>query len=109
MLYQDDEFDGQVIEHLLATVSGIPETDPKFYRPAKFSNASVRVTTVDTPSTIAGWAFEGDDTMCPHCDATFGHTILCPLLNRTIAEARSALFTPTEADHIQAHALGIQL
>jgi hypothetical protein len=48
--------------------------------------------------------------LCPHCQSAQGHTILCPTINRAIAEARSALNgNATEQDAILAHALGVKL
>jgi hypothetical protein len=41
-----------------------------------------------TASVLAGDALEADN--CIHCHASYGHTILCPILNREAAEAKSA-------------------
>jgi hypothetical protein len=46
---------------------------------------------------------------CEYCGSLSGHLRQCGLLNRNTAEAHATLFTPTEADVIAAHALGIDL
>ena len=43
--------------------------------------------------------------LCPHCQSAQGHTILCPTINRAIAEARSARLS--EADNIRLTSLGV--
>jgi hypothetical protein len=88
-----------------------------FYRPNKWSTGHLlveaasqteqRITVADTPSSVGVSRYEADN--CVHCHAAYGHTIQCPLLNRAVAEIRSALFSPTEADKIAAHGLGIIL
>ena len=66
------------------------------------------VTVTDTHQTPSTSALEADN--CEHCHASYGHTILCPLLNRNIAEAQSALNgSASEQDKVHAHALGIIL
>ena len=61
-----------------------------------------------TASVLAGDALEADN--CIHCHASYGHTILCPILNRNTAEAISTLNgNATERDAILAHALGVKL
>lgn len=68
-------------------------TEPNFYRPDQY-------TAVSTPSSVAGSALEGDN--CIHCHAAWGHKIICPLLNRTIAEAKSATLNTPDAHFLKA-------
>ncbi len=76
---------------------GITETE--YYRPF--------VATGNTPETPSTSRYEADN--CTHCHAAYGHKIYCPTINRASAEAASSLNTPSEADVIFAHALGIKL
>lgn len=49
-----------------------------------------------------------NESKCTHCTAAYGHTILCPSINRNVAEAISAskgVLTPD--DVIRASGLGI--
>lgn len=47
---------------------------------------------------------------CPSCGSVRGHFLTCGLLNRNVAEAQSAAKGDfTEADHICARGLGIDL
>lgn len=66
-----------------------------------------RVTVASSEETPACSRYEADN--CDHCHAAYGHKHFCPSLNRQSAEAASSLLTPTEADRIFAHALGVQL
>jgi hypothetical protein len=85
----DHAYDGRLIDTLIQTV------------------AVQRVTVASTEETPAVSRYEADN--CIHCHAAYGHKIYCPLINRQSAEAASSLLTPTEADRIFAHALGVQL
>lgn len=71
-------------------------TDEDFYRPVRFDH----ITVASTPSSVAGSALEADN--CIHCHAPYGHKILCPLLNRTIAEARATVLNKPDADFLKA-------
>jgi hypothetical protein len=42
---------------------------------------------------------------CRHCQSPSGHFKRCPLLNREVAEARSA--TLSQADVVRLHSLGV--
>lgn len=49
-----------------------------------------------------------NDNSCKHCTAAWGHTILCPLLNRNVAEAQSAVAGKLNvADEHELKALGV--
>lgn len=61
----------------------------------------------NTQSTPATSRYDADN--CIHCHASYGHKASCPVLNREVAEARNRFVNPSEADRIQAHALGITL
>lgn len=67
-----------------------------------------KIGAVSTVSALAGDALEADN--CEHCHASYGHTILCPLLNRNIAEAKSAVNSArlSEADNIRLTSLGVR-
>lgn len=43
---------------------------------------------------------------CIHCGSRFGHYSVCPLINREVAEARSA--TLSKGDEIVLYALGVR-
>jgi hypothetical protein len=60
-------------------------------------------TATSTESSLTGYGLDADN--CTHCHAAYGHKILCPLLNRNIAEAQSA--TLSDADQVRVHAFGI--
>ncbi len=84
-----DHYDGHLLDKLFDTVKRAEREAPahahlspsNFYRPTKFGLGS----TVETPATSR---YEADN--CEHCHAAYGHTVVCPLLNRAVAEARSA-------------------
>lgn len=57
--------------------------------------------TTSTPSSLSGFspATEAATSACEHCNAPHGHFGYCPLLNRNVAEARSAGFSLADATH----------
>lgn len=66
------------------------------------------VTVTDTHRTPTSVVIKADN--CKHCHAPHGHFIFCPLLNRNVAEAMSALNgSASESDIARAHALGVKL
>lgn len=67
--------------------------DPETNLKDSFTSASTRSTPVSS-------GYEADN--CIHCHAAYGHKILCPLLNRNIAEAQSAVLNKPDADFLKA-------
>ncbi len=65
---------------------------------------SDRYTATSTASTPACSALQNDG--CEHCHAAYGHTSLCPTLNRNVAETRSTQLS--EADTLRLAALGVR-
>jgi hypothetical protein len=60
-------------------------------------------TSASTQTSVAGDSLQQDN--CIHCHATYGHKIVCPVINRNVAEAQSVVLS--EADKTRAHGLGI--
>lgn len=81
-------------------VTGQPEKKPaSFYRPC-------RITHVSSHEAPVSDSIERNATSCQHCTASYGHTVLCPTLNRNIAEAKSAVLSA--GDDVRLHSLGVR-
>ena len=113
-ILQGDDYNGQLINELIDRV----ERAEKQHTRPRSNDFQAKVTASEafyrsrgwyaaTPSTPATSRYEADN--CEHCHAAYGHKASCPLINRNVAEARSAFSNPSEADRIHAHALGVIL
>lgn len=57
-------------------------------------------TATSTEASLAGYGLDADN--CTHCHAAYGHKLICPLLNRNVAEAQAATLNKPDADWLKA-------